>query len=863
MSKSYHDWFERVFPHLSGHGLWLKGGEINTLSNEEFEKRDFKVLFTRLSTYFDTGYSFTHQILYQIAANTPGVYPDLAFLPPRNDIPYFEKENVPWLLGTTSKRSASEFDLIGFSNSIVQEIINIPTMLEKSNVPLKKSERMSDQNIPLVILGGANALYTSSIWCEDPMIDGIFVGESDQALRKILIICKEGKKLRRPKSETLKILVQEIPGFIEPDQITKTKKAFIPNLNQSEALENGPVYFLADQAGNSQLQISEGCPAFCSFCAESWDRKPYRERSSQKLFETAMRMKASMGLDHIDLYSFNFNMHAGFYQIIWDLVGHFSGVGLKSQRFDLLAHDPQMVEFQHAIEKASLTCGLEGISPRLRKYLHKNLENEDLHSSIEAILKSKAREMKVFLIATGLEEDEDFIELAGFLEHFQEIQHKLDSKTRVIFSMTPLVRFPWTPLEFEDAPSAVKIEKIIERAARVIRNAGFEFRESADLAENWVSQILVRAADVKINQALINTVKDTDFIYYREITDQFKDKLEENLVKLELNPIQILKGHTLEESQKKPWSNIETGVKREFLYEEFLRARTFVEIDYCLGKTWSKSKCFHCGGCTTRYHIRDIVMSTQKRSYNLEQFKERIKKTRDLSKSVFIKLNINQISHLIPKNLIGVSLARAIMLSDPKLSPFYLKNQNSQEEQINTGDSWFELKFHESVISYLTLKMNDKEYVNRINQILFPFATVMQFISSVDIFNQIQNLSSNYVQIQTTFGFNPDSWLNRKGFKFTYKKISEGIYEYQFTKDAIKKGYISSCTIHFLNNDLINVQLNMLSKLDLKEFIQNCFIQRNGQEIGKEWVRIQPNIRIVENIKNLNDVDNQENIAYF
>lgn len=862
MSKSYHDWFERVFPYLSGHGLWLKGGEINTLPLEEFDKREFKVLFTRLSTYFDTGYSFTHQILYQIAANTPGVFPDLSFLPPRNDISYFEKENVPWLLGTSTKKGALDFDLIGFSNSIVQEIINIPTMLEHSQIPLKKSERMKVQNIPLIIVGGANALYTSSIWSEDPIVDGIFVGESDQALRKILTICKDGKILKRSKAETLKILVNEVPGFIEPESPSKTKKSFIPNLNQSEALENGPIYFLSDQAGNSQLQISEGCPAFCSFCAESWDRKPYRERSAQKLFETAMRMKASMGLDHIDLYSFNFNMHAGFYQIIWDLVGHFSGVGLKSQRFDLLAHDPHMVEFQHAIEKASLTCGLEGISPRLRRYLHKNLETEDLHSSIEAILKSKAREMKVFLIATGLEEDQDFIELAGFLEHFQEIQHKLDSKTRVIFSMTPLVRFPWTPLEFEDAPSEIKITKIIERASKVIQNAGFEFRESADLSENWVSQVLVRAADSKILNALLEAIKESKFIYYREITDSFKTKFEEKLIAQGFTTNQLLKGHSLSESYNKPWANVETGVKREFLHEEFTRARSFVEIDYCLGKSWSKSKCFHCGGCSTRFHVRDIVLSDQKRTYNLEQFKERIKKTRDKSTSLFFKLNLNLNSHLIPKNIIGVALARAILLSDPKLTPFYLKNQNSPDEVVVVGDLWFELKFHESVVSYLTVKMKDQNYINNINSRLMTFGTLVQFtVSSLDFENIVSN-SVNSISIVTNYEFYPDEWLNNKGLKFTYAKNESNKYEFQFTKDALKKGYLSKLSIEFLNNDLKNILIYAQPKFDLKEFIQNSFKLSNNKSISKEWVRIVPINRMIYNKIQLNDVANQSPFSY-
>ena len=312
-TPNFQAWYEQVYPELTSQGLWLRGGELNALSPNEYHGRDYRVMFVRLSTYFDTGYSFTHQLLYQIAVNTPGVFADLAYLPPRADLPYFEKENVPWLLGTQTKFGAQSFDLIGFSNSIVQELINLPHFLKNSGIPLKKSERMKRPDLPLIIMGGANALYSSCVTLGDSLVDGVFVGESDQALRQILEIARDGKKQGLPKQKILELLCQ-VSGFVEPvkaqTEHSKSRKGFIPNLNQSEALENGPVYFLEDQLGNSHLQISEGCPCFCSFCAESWDRKPYRERNAKNLLDVALRAKAAMGLDHIDIYSFNFNMHS-------------------------------------------------------------------------------------------------------------------------------------------------------------------------------------------------------------------------------------------------------------------------------------------------------------------------------------------------------------------------------------------------------------------------------------------------------------------------------------------------------------------------------------------------------------------------
>src|SRR3954470_24394391 len=101
--QDYSDWYERRQPSLSGHGLWLRGGEWNTLPAPELERRKLRVLITRMSTYLDTSESFTHPLLYQALASDPEVYPDMAYLPPPRDGVIMAEDGVPWLLGTQSK----------------------------------------------------------------------------------------------------------------------------------------------------------------------------------------------------------------------------------------------------------------------------------------------------------------------------------------------------------------------------------------------------------------------------------------------------------------------------------------------------------------------------------------------------------------------------------------------------------------------------------------------------------------------------------------------------------------------------------------------------------------------------------------
>jgi len=151
----------------------------------------------------------------------------------------------------------------------------------------------------------------------------------------------------------------DVPGFLLAYNPKKSSKR--AQLKQIKVLEKGIVQYNEEELGSGYLQISEGCRGSCSFCAENWTRKPYRELSSSVLLEKSLIMKAEMGLENIDLFSFNFNMHSDFYKLLLGLSRTFRKIGLKSQRFDMFAGDPEMIFYQQAAGKASFSCGLEGI----------------------------------------------------------------------------------------------------------------------------------------------------------------------------------------------------------------------------------------------------------------------------------------------------------------------------------------------------------------------------------------------------------------------------------------------------------------------------------------------------------------------
>jgi len=838
----HQSWYERTYPELNGAGLWLRGGELNTLPSGAWDERAFRVLFARLSTYRDTADSFTHGLLYQLAAGVPGVFPDLAYLPPLGDLPRFRRDRVPWLLGTQSKRGPEDFQLIGFSLSVAQELLNLPSMVRESGLPLAKSERLRRPEVPLLILGGSSALYSSIAWGDEPWVDAVFVGESALAIRRLLEILRDGAAAGLGKRALLDALAG-VPGLFEPDRLMPSargpgmtvRRAACTDLDAEPTLERAPVPFLRDRIGVAQLQLSQGCPCFCSFCAESWDRKPYRERSLTRLLELARRLKAGMAAESLELFSASANAHRHLQALLEELAPEFGRLRLKSQRFDQLAHEPAQVEVLHALAKTSLTCGLEGISPRLRRYLHKSLPEEDLQRALDLILSSRARELKVFLIATGLEEDEDFAAFEELLGRLSRLRQRLGAGTRCIFSITPLVRFPWTPLELEAAPPPVACERIVRRAARAVQAAGFEFREAADLAEYWVAQLLVRADRPSIGTALLRALEETGFLYYRRVDPGFVATFQARLAEAGLEAGELFRASTPAEAAARPWARIETGVRREHLWEALEQARAFVDEGYCFGRPWLRARCAQCGACSPEEVAAMVTTPPPRPAPAAERLRERLRRARQAEREVRFRIEAGPATRGVPRRTLSAAFLQALLDHSPPLAAGFRRYGVAHFE----GDGepvWLEgaevlrLAFDAGSLDRLTALASDPAAREAVDHRLGAWGRWLGLAP--------EGWAPRELRARAPFPFEPDAYLGSLGLKFTRLRAGgPGAYRLELSPLARRKGLLLELAWK-QTEDGSEVQLRPGPKLHLEELLRHTFRLPSPEQ----WVRVRARV---------------------
>lgn len=585
---------------LSTDALYAAYSET-AFGNPAWAAAEARFLIVRLSPFRDVERSTPHEFLYREArAAMPGAYIDFCFFPTRRDRAVLEAAGVPWMHGIASGRGALEFDALLVSNSYTLELVNLAPFLVSSGIPASRRAReaarepvsfeSSGGRYPLIVLGGSNAMASAAQYDEasgDSIVDAVFFGEGEGAVRELVPgLAAAAREPRTARLAALEALAGRVRGFWPTASRMPVEQARAP----ADAYPSGaPPVLAGAEAGTSRLEITRGCPSFCSFCFEGWERKPFRERPLASVVAEARRLKAATGVDTVELASYNFNAHADVVGVITALHGVFWGVGFQSQRVDILARSPSLVRFEAAAGKRSFTVGVEGVSSRMRAYYSKGLDEADLRSVLERIVREGARELKLFYILSGYESDDDLAELSAFVGWLRGVVSAQAAPPRVMFSAGELVRMPFTPLQHE----ALILDEaayagIRSRFEAIVAAGGFEARAPERFDEYCLSQILASAPAGSL--ALLLAMAERGYVYDRNLTPGAWEFARERLLGSEERAAALIAEKPRD--YPFPYSFVRPVVSRDHVYGRFLDAKRQVERPSCLG-----GDCAACGAC--------------------------------------------------------------------------------------------------------------------------------------------------------------------------------------------------------------------------------------------------------------------------
>ena len=594
-------WFHDNRHRLSANGLYLDGGEPGRPDPAEFDTARVRLLICRPSTYAGTIPSITHRLLLWAARQVPGVYVDLAFLPPASDTALLTRDNVPWWLASGCKHAPADFDLLAVSLSVPQEAVNLPALYRHSGLHLGAVQRLADSAQPLVILGGnaaaampflhGDAEGPGSGGLADLVCNGDGIVFLQTLLRRLLAhpdLTEGAKAQRKPfsKPALLEQLAAELPGAYVPHffhheysgdgslRITPVAPGLpMPVAFRRDDPEvwtdgyDGAYIPFADTDTEETLPFSVGCRFRCRFCQTGWGRGEPTDTPVPGLLAAARRLKANTAASDLNLLASDACSVPGIAAALDGIRPLFRQASLKSLAAASLSRDPAARELIQRLDKHEFSLGVEGFSRRLRAWLGKEADPDVLAGVLRSLAHSGLRQVKLFLIATGRETADDVTEL---IELFEQLR-KAAPAGRFIASVTPLFHAPFTPLQC--AAYQTPDLNVMRQARKALTNLGVEFRWSAGPVEIRFMNRLTRAGR-RATPALVRFSLEEN-VRYGDALPETEAIVGERFLAEALGGDDVLAALDAEPAERDalPWDDFDAGTPRRLLWKVYAKTR--------------------------------------------------------------------------------------------------------------------------------------------------------------------------------------------------------------------------------------------------------------------------------------------------
>ncbi|HEX8949529.1 MAG TPA: TIGR03960 family B12-binding radical SAM protein, partial [Dissulfurispiraceae bacterium] len=380
--------------------------EFNALKKEA---ADVRIALTFPDTY-EIGMSHLGlRILYEVINRLPFAAAERAFTPWNDLRDHMKKEGAP-LCSLESGRPLSEFDVVGFSLQYELSYTTILDMLDLAGIPLRSSDRMTKQGLPLIVAGGPATVNPAPM---SAFMDAFLIGDGEEAVIELLEIVRQWK-IGGGRREELLRAVSNIEGFYVPmihDQShTRIKRRHINDLDSAPFPEKLVVPYTTIVHDRISIEVARGCTMGCRFCQAGIIYRPLRERSPQKVMEIAENMLKNTGYDEVSFSS----LSTGDYSCLLPLIKGFNSrfrpsktaVSLPSLRVASVSRD--VLKEIKSVRKTGFTMAPEAATERLRCVINKDFTDADYERALEALFEEGWLTLKLyFMIGLPTEREED------------------------------------------------------------------------------------------------------------------------------------------------------------------------------------------------------------------------------------------------------------------------------------------------------------------------------------------------------------------------------------------------------------------------------------------------------------------------
>ena len=559
------------------------------------------------------------QILYEVlnerddtlCERTYAVWPDLEKLMRENGVPQFTVD---------AHRPVGAFDALGVSFSTELGYTNMLTAIDLAGVPLHAEDR--DDTHPLVIAGGHAAFNPEAIAM---FIDGAVLGDGEQAVLAITDIIAEFKNEGSPGGREELLL-----------RLSKSGVLYVPKFYDVEYLEDGrirrvapnrpgvpwrvakhtvmdldewpypkaPLVPIAESVHERMsVEIFRGCTRGCRFCQAGMITRPVRERSMTTIAEMVANGLEKTGYEEIGLLSLSSADHSEIAEIAKGLADRYedsqTSLSLPSTRVDAFNIDLAN-ELSRNGRRSGLTFAPEGGSERIRRVINKRVSEEDLIRTVTAAYASGWRQVKLyFMCGLPTENDEDVLQIARLAHEVikagREASGRKDIRCTVSiggFVPKPHTPFQWAAqLDHETTDSRLyKLRDAIRQDKAFGKSIGVRYHDG----KPGVVEGLLSRGDRRVGKVIEQVWRDGQ--RFDGWSEHFSYDRWMNAAEIAFADEAVdVNWYTIRErelSEVLPWDHLDSGLDKEWLWDDWQDALSEVEVDDC---RWTP--CFDCGVC--------------------------------------------------------------------------------------------------------------------------------------------------------------------------------------------------------------------------------------------------------------------------
>ncbi|MFH1241506.1 MAG: TIGR03960 family B12-binding radical SAM protein, partial [Pseudomonadota bacterium] len=504
-----------------------------------------------------------------------------------------------------SGRPLTSFDIVGFSLQHELSYSNVLNMLDLSGIPLFAGER--GDNDPLVIAGGPACFNPEPV---AEFFDLIVVGDGEETL---LQICKTLREARQKGVKSRKELLSQlrhikgvyVPSYFRPHYTAEgtidfiepfssdypfVEKALVPDIDAYPFPECQVVPFTELVHDRMAIEISRGCTRGCRFCQAGMIYRPVRERSPDSILLSTQKAIELTGYEDLSLLS----LSSGDYSCIGPLLKTLMdrqasekiSISLPSLRIDSL--NPSLIEEIKRVRKTGFTLAPEAGNDRLRKTINKRLTQEDIMETAQQVYDAGWNLIKLyFMVGLPFERKGDVKDIINLSKQIAALAGKRGKRPNLNVSVSTFVPKSHTP--FMWVPQ-IALEEAGERIGLI--QGGFK-RSRVRVKWNhpemsWLEGIFSRG-DRRLTPAIIEAWRRG--ARFDAWSEHFQMEIWEQAFRaIGVDPLFYLhRERSLDESL--PWDHIRSGVSKDFLTQEWLRAQIPEFTPDC------RETCLDCGVC--------------------------------------------------------------------------------------------------------------------------------------------------------------------------------------------------------------------------------------------------------------------------